>query len=188
MSKLFLKVKFRKKSGKWLNIPWSFLKPLNEAINFFERSLCICLQSRWWHCDINISHSMTKPTKRPVRRVKTQINLGICPVWSESSLSAWRSFESLATHFVGFVMLRLSLLLCKSINLRELILSFFSLLWGVPGWEGGRDRCVHNNRLCWFQFAVWNMQNEEILGSILVLCHIYPERLKKSLWIPVFKS
>ena len=23
------------------------------------------------------------------------------------------------------------------------------------------------------------MQNEEILGSILVLCHIYPERLKK---------
>ena len=65
--------------------------------------------------------------------VKTQINLGICPVWSESSLCAWRSLGFLATqwvdsedsdqtgwmprliwvyagrtgHFVGFVELRL---------------------------------------------------------------------------------
>ena len=31
---------------------------------------------------------------------KTQINLVICPVWSESSLSAWRCFEFLATHQV----------------------------------------------------------------------------------------
>ena len=31
---------------------------------------------------------MTKPTIRPVRPVKTQISLGICPVWSESSLCA----------------------------------------------------------------------------------------------------
>ena len=29
---------------------------------------------------------------------KTQINLGICPVWSDSLLSAWRKLESLATH------------------------------------------------------------------------------------------
>ena len=57
---------------------------------------------------------MTKPTKWPVRPVKTQISLGIGPVWSESSLnawrrgihpvwsesspSAWRSIWSLATH------------------------------------------------------------------------------------------
>ena len=29
---------------------------------------------------------------------KTQISLGICPVWSESSLSTWRKLGSLATH------------------------------------------------------------------------------------------
>ena len=30
---------------------------------------------------------------------KTQISLGIRPVWSESSLSAWRNLGSLATHW-----------------------------------------------------------------------------------------
>ena len=64
---------------------------------------------------------------------KTQISLGIRPVWSESSLFAWRKLRSLATHwataktdqtgrmprliwvfagrthFFGFVMLRLKL-------------------------------------------------------------------------------
>ena len=34
-----------------------------------------------------------------VRPAKTQISLGIRPVWSESSLSAWRKLESLATHW-----------------------------------------------------------------------------------------
>ena len=42
---------------------------------------------------------MTKPTKWSVQPVKTQINLGIHPVWSESSLSAWRKLGSLATHW-----------------------------------------------------------------------------------------
>ena len=30
---------------------------------------------------------------------RTQISLGICPVWSESSPSAWRKLESLITHW-----------------------------------------------------------------------------------------
>ena len=34
-----------------------------------------------------MSHSMTKPTKWPMRPAKTQISLGIRPVWSESLLS-----------------------------------------------------------------------------------------------------
>ena len=34
-----------------------------------------------------------------VRPTKTQISLGIRPVWSESSLSAWRKLGSLATHW-----------------------------------------------------------------------------------------
>ena len=42
---------------------------------------------------------MTKPTKWSVSPVKTQISLGIRPVCSESSLSAWRKLGSLATHW-----------------------------------------------------------------------------------------
>ena len=44
-----------------------------------------------------MSRLMTKPSKWHVRPAKTQISLGICPVWSESSLSAWRKLGSLAT-------------------------------------------------------------------------------------------
>ena len=44
-----------------------------------------------------MSRSMTKRTQWPVRPAKTQISLGIRPVWSEPSLSAWRKDGSLAT-------------------------------------------------------------------------------------------
>ena len=75
-----------------------------------------------------MSHLMIKPTKWHVRPAKTQISLGIRPVWSEASLSAWRSYPLSAqrrlwpdwadaqadlslrwahSHFVGFVMRRL---------------------------------------------------------------------------------
>ena len=40
-----------------------------------------------------------KTNKVSVRPPKTQINLGIRPVWSESSLSAWRKLGPLATHW-----------------------------------------------------------------------------------------
>ena len=42
------------------------------------------------------SRRMTKPTKWPVRPAKTQIRLGVRPVWSESSLSAWRNLWALS--------------------------------------------------------------------------------------------
>ena len=45
------------------------------------------------------SRLMTKLTKQHMRPEKTQISLGIRPVWSESSLSAWRKLGSLATHW-----------------------------------------------------------------------------------------
>ena len=41
-----------------------------------------------------------KTNKMSVRPAKTQISLGIRPVCSESSLSAWRNLGSLATHWV----------------------------------------------------------------------------------------
>ena len=47
-----------------------------------------------------MSRLMTKPTKWHVRSTKTQISLGIRPVWSESSLSAWRKLGSLATYWL----------------------------------------------------------------------------------------
>ena len=40
-----------------------------------------------------------KTNKMSVRLAKTQISLGIRPVWSESSLSAWRNLGSLFTHW-----------------------------------------------------------------------------------------
>ena len=46
-----------------------------------------------------MSHLVTKPTKWHVRPAKTQISLGIRPVWSEYSLSTWRKLGSLATHW-----------------------------------------------------------------------------------------
>ena len=52
----------------------------------------------------NISEHVNEPrhdktNKVSVRPAKTQISLGIRPVWSESSLSAWRRIRSLATHW-----------------------------------------------------------------------------------------
>ena len=95
----------------------------------------------WCQSEPDLSCLMTKPTKSHVPTVKTQISLGICPVWSEPSLSAWRKLGFLATpwvhsedsgqtgwmprlilvfarricHFVGFVMRWLiSLSICPS--------------------------------------------------------------------------
>ena len=47
-----------------------------------------------------MSLRVTKPTKWPMHPVKTQISLGIRPVWSESSLSAWSNIGPLTTYWV----------------------------------------------------------------------------------------
>ena len=47
----------------------------------------------------NLSQRTTKPTKWHVCPAKTQFSLGICSVWSESSLSTWRKL-SLATFYL----------------------------------------------------------------------------------------
>ena len=54
------------------------------------------IQKQVWK---QMSRIMTKPTKWHVRPAKTQISLGVRPVWSESSLFAWRKLGSLATHW-----------------------------------------------------------------------------------------
>ena len=47
----------------------------------------------------HMSRLVTKQTKWHVRPAKTQISLGIRPVWSESSMAAWRKIGSLASHW-----------------------------------------------------------------------------------------
>ena len=82
---------------------------------------------------IHLSHDITKPTQWHLRPAKIQVSLGIRPVWSEFSLSAWRkpgvlsyplsaqwrlwsdwaaaqvdlSLRWAHSHFVGFVMSQL---------------------------------------------------------------------------------
>ena len=50
--------------------------------------------------DIINEPQLDKTNKMAVCLAKTQISLGIYPVWSESSLSAWRKLEPLATQWV----------------------------------------------------------------------------------------
>ena len=52
-----------------------------------------------WKADHYLSRLITKQTMWLCAQRKTQISLGMRPVWSESSLSAWRKFGALATHW-----------------------------------------------------------------------------------------
>ena len=65
------------------------------CVSCFSSEKSIGIVGRYYY----LSRLMTKPTKWHVRPAKTQISLGIRPVWSESSLSAWRKLVSLATHW-----------------------------------------------------------------------------------------
>ena len=113
---------------------------------------------------------MTKQTKWHVRLTKAQINLGICPVWSEISLSTWGKLRSLAVirvhseasdktgwmpiliwvfagrkgHFVGFVM-RWLILLCLI--------------------------CVNNTDFCYFEAFYFLKLSEK--ARVFVSMHVY---------------
>ena len=65
----------------WTNLVYSYL------------NWCPCFQRTY------LSLITTKPTIWPVRPAKTQISLGICPVWSESSLCAqWVAKDPMFNH------------------------------------------------------------------------------------------
>ena len=53
-----------------------------------------------WNGMIPFELRHDKTNNVAVRPAKTQISLGIRPVWSESSLSTWRQLGSLATHWM----------------------------------------------------------------------------------------
>ena len=113
-----------------------------------------------------------KNNKMTVRPVKTQISLCIRPVWSESSLSAWRKLASLATHwahsedwsdwtdaqadlslrwshghFVGFVMLRLKWLMRLLTLLADVSTELY--FWNNQKWahwtQRTRKYSLHSN-------------------------------------------
>ena len=60
--------------------------------------LTLILLSYRNHCHRAFEPWHDKTNNVAVRPAKTQISLGIRPVWSESLLSAWRKLGSLATH------------------------------------------------------------------------------------------
>ena len=66
-----------------------------------DLSLCWAHMPLWFcHEAAQLSWSMTKSAKWLGCPAKTQINLGMCPVWSEFSLGPWRKFGSFAAHEV----------------------------------------------------------------------------------------
>ena len=102
-----------------------------------------------------------KTNKVSVRPAKTQISLGIRPVWSESSLSAWRKLGSLAP------MKRTAKTLIR--------------LGGCPGWSesslGAHSPCwfwhiVAHIRLSWVFGIDRNIrQDDSIIGHIPIHLH-----------------
>ena len=109
---------------KWTLLPLQFGRPnLPQSCPFFCTELIALNVTNVGPA--HTQHVVTsesrhdKTNKMSVRPAKTQISLGIRPVWSESSLSAWRKLGSLVTHWahseasdqtgrfpVGFVMSR----------------------------------------------------------------------------------
>ena len=128
---------------------------------------CILHEQVLSWCSTNISHLMTKATQWHVHQAKTQISLGICPVWSVSAVrmkkawvlsypmsAQWRLWSDWAdaqadlslrwahSHFVGFVMRRL-----------------------IYAWNHV-DHCdiqlVNNNR----EFRSWNRKSNEDMWKL----------------------
>ena len=93
---------------------WPRHQSLWDQENFCVRLVAMVYQMQWLlnpHQVLTYSHEMAqwkdwrneppydKTNKVSVHPAKTQISLGIRPVWSESSLSAWRKLGSLATYW-----------------------------------------------------------------------------------------
>ena len=82
--------------------PWNWCFKLFRIGEYFTvLFICPIIKSKLSPAttDKQWSRLMTKPTKWYVRPVKTQISLGICPVWSESSQCAqWVAEDPIFLH------------------------------------------------------------------------------------------
>ena len=147
---------------------------------------------------------MTKLTKWHVRPAKTQISLGIRPVWSESSLSAWRKLGSLATHwahsedsdqtgrmprliwvfagrtvnFVGFVMRRLNshcVYCCQHVTFVVITtMQILSVFVGKRIWTGPAQRKVYAGFLIFRHKPHFNIYNVSRYVLLFKIAYCFP--------------
>ena len=112
---------------------------------------------------------------------KTQISLGICPVWSESSLSAWRKLADAQadlnlrwahSYFVGFVMRRLILLL----YIIHLMFVFLVPCWKSSNEASHEKKDLNTVHLVILQMHMHSHQVSQISGSCEVFFPILCER------------
>ena len=110
------------------NYQFDFLRPQHSLFNYFTKLVEQYTKVRKYE------PRHDKTNKMSVGPAKTQISLGIRPIWSESSLSTWRNLGSLATHwvhredsdqtahthFVGFVMSWLNYLLISTVKILKI--------------------------------------------------------------------
>ena len=85
-----------------INTNWGLQQMLNTRtmwLNVITNSRILFLVHTDAYFQQLVKWVLTSQTNKvSVHPAKTQISLGIRPVWSESSLSAWRNLGSLATH------------------------------------------------------------------------------------------
>ena len=153
--------------------------------------MCFCLSQFVNHRLQSISNDKTN--KKAVCPAKTQISLG--PVWSESSLSAWRKLVSLATpwahsedtdqtgrmpsliwifagrtcHFVVFVTRRL---ICKETLSRK---------------SHEETRQAYANNFAWFEVLL-SVHTIKVRGWSLNLLALFLGRLRLYQWLTSTKS
>ena len=96
----------------------------------------------------NMSRSTTKPAKWNVRPGKTKISLGICPVWSQSLLSAWRNLRSIATHWAH----------CEDSDQTG----------GCPGWS---ESSPGAHSFCWFCHAGAHIVMILSIWWVVMICY-----------------
>ena len=98
---------------------------------YVYKKVTIKIGKFWTHEEM--SRLMTKPAKWHVRPAKTQISLGIHPVWSESLLSTWRKLGTLAPHWA------------HSEDSDQT--GWMIRLGGCPSWSGS---LLGTQSFCWF--------------------------------------
>ena len=131
-----------------------------------------------WHTLYEPQHDKTN--KVIVRPAKTQISLGIHPVWSESSLSAWRKLGALATHWAHSEDSDQTGRMPADLSLRWAHTHFvcFVMLWFIY-WVN-RDIYVHTHHLLimleLFKPSVGGWEN---LGQVMRKCVLYRMRTTK---------
>ena len=99
---------------------------------------------KFWCCTsltlkLYLSRSTTKPTKRPVCPAKTQISLGICPVWSEFAVPLMGSWSPKAFSCGHWILIRLQ--------------------GGCPGWS---------EPLLFFPGLEWNRSDADFVKNVQV--------------------